>query len=106
MNIYPTELTLAGEAELLAAWNDGQRRQYTFAELREACPCASCREQRRAGPPPPLTQLTVLRPEETQPVKIVAMRPIGNYAYTIAFSDGHDTGIYTFDLLRSLGREV
>jgi DUF971 family protein len=31
------------------------------------------------------------------------MKPVGNYAYTIAFSDGHDTGIYTFELLRELG---
>jgi DUF971 family protein len=32
------------------------------------------------------------------------MKPIGNYAYAIQFSDGHDTGIYTFELLRRLGQ--
>jgi DUF971 family protein len=32
------------------------------------------------------------------------MRPVGNYAYCIAFSDGHDTGIYTLAALRELGR--
>jgi len=31
------------------------------------------------------------------------MQPMGNYAYSIAFSDGHDTGIFAFDLLRQLG---
>jgi DUF971 family protein len=31
------------------------------------------------------------------------MKPVGNYAYTIAFSDGHDTGIYSFDRLLELG---
>jgi len=34
------------------------------------------------------------------------MKPVGNYAYTISFSDGHDTGIFTFELLRELGTEV
>jgi DUF971 family protein len=37
------------------------------------------------------------------PLSIVGMKPVGNYAYTIAFSDGHDTGIYSFELLRELG---
>jgi DUF971 family protein len=31
---------------------------------------------------------------------------VGNYAYSIAFSDGHDTGIYTLELLGTLGRDV
>ena len=31
------------------------------------------------------------------------MRPVGNYAYSIAFSDGHDTGIYTLDFLAEIG---
>jgi DUF971 family protein len=32
------------------------------------------------------------------------MRPVGNYAYGIQFSDGHDTGIFTLELLGQLGR--
>lgn len=34
------------------------------------------------------------------------MKPVGAYAYTIAFSDGHDTGIFSYDLLKSLGELV
>jgi DUF971 family protein len=34
------------------------------------------------------------------------MSPVGNYAYAIAFSDGHDTGIYTIEYLRELGQET
>jgi DUF971 family protein len=34
------------------------------------------------------------------------MQPVGHYAYSIVFSDGHSTGIYTFELLRMLGSEV
>jgi DUF971 family protein len=108
MSSYPTELKLVGQDELLIVWSDGRRRQYPLAELREQCPCASCRE-RRAGPahePPSGTLLPVLRPEEARPLGIVAMKPVGSYAYSIAFSDGHDTGIYTFELLLELGREA
>ena len=36
-------------------------------------------------------------------VRIMGMKPVGNYAYGIEFSDGHDTGIYTFEYLRELG---
>ena len=34
------------------------------------------------------------------------MKPVGNYAYSIAFSDGHDTNNYTFEQLRELGYDV
>ena len=34
------------------------------------------------------------------------MQPMGNYAYAIAFSDGHDTGIFAFDFLRQLGEPL
>ena len=61
------------------------------------------RAARNAPPPAPL--LPVLKPEEARPLKVLGMQPVGNYAYSIEFSDGHDTGIYTFDLLRRLGRE-
>jgi DUF971 family protein len=47
--------------------------------------------------------LPVLTLEETKPLRIVGMKPMGHYAYSVAFSDGHDTGIYTLELLHSLG---
>jgi DUF971 family protein len=105
MNVYPTKLELVGENQLLIGWSDGQQRRYRFGELRDACPCATCREKRNAPPPSPL-MLPVLSAAEAQPLKIAGMKPVGNYAYSIAFSDGHDTGIFTFELLRSLGEEV
>jgi DUF971 family protein len=104
MEPRPTNLALAGEDRLLIEWSDGQRRTYAFRELRDHCPCATCREK-RSQPPPPPTSLAILSAAETRPLKLVDMSPVGNYAYTIKFSDGHDTGIYTFALLRELGRE-
>ena len=41
-----------------------------------------------------------------QPLTISKMEPVGNYAYSIEFSDGHGTGIYTLELLRGLGHDV
>jgi DUF971 family protein len=45
-------------------------------------------------------------PAAAEPVTIRQMTPVGNYAYSIHFSDGHSTGIYTLDLLRSLGEQL
>jgi len=104
MNPRPTKLELTGKDRLRIDWSDGQVRLYSFRGLRDACPCATCREQRSA--PPETSQLTILSPQETQPLKIEGMKPVGSYAYSIAFSDGHNTGIYTFEHLRELGEEV
>ena len=98
----PTELKLAAPDRLRIVWSDGQVRAYSVRELREQCPCASCRERRTAPPPPPTT-LTVLSPAETQPLRIASMSPTGRYAYSIDFSDRHDTVFYTLQLLRDLG---
>ena len=105
MTASPTELKLAAPDRLRIVWSDGPVREYSGRELRDQCPCASCRERRTAPPPPPTT-LTVLSPAETQPLRIASMTPTGRYAYSIDFSDGHDTGIYTLELLRQLGSEA
>jgi DUF971 family protein len=73
---------------------------YSPRLLRDACPCATCREQRAAPQPPGL--LPVLSPAEVAPLAITAMRPVGQYAYAIGFSDGHSSGIYTLEYLREL----
>jgi DUF971 family protein len=101
----PTKLERVGETALRIHWSDGQVREYTIVELREKCPCATCREKRSAPPPSPM-QLTVLSPAEARPLRIDGMKPVGAYAYSIEFSDGHNTGIFTFEHLRELGRVV
>ncbi len=102
MNVHPTTLKLLSPQELSITWSDGQTHKLSVRKLRERCPCASCRESRSADKQKN-NLLPVLRPEETQPLHIVDMRPVGNYAYSISFSDGHDTGIYTLEFLRELG---
>jgi DUF971 family protein len=105
MQFYPTALKLTDDRTLQIEWSDGQVRQYRIRELRDACPCATCREKRSAPPPDPMS-LPVLSRADLAPLTITGMKPVGNYAYSIAFSDGHDTGIYTFESLRELGLAV
>jgi DUF971 family protein len=100
----PTKLELRG-GTLTIGWSDGQTREYTVRELRDACPCATCREK-RSQPPAPAGLLPILTPAEARPLTMSGMTPVGNYAYAIAFSDGHNTGIYTLAHLRQLGKMV
>lgn len=98
----PQQIERLDDARVRIVWSDGESRDYTAAELREACPCATCREKRSA-PPPPANQLMVLSAAEARPLTIRGMRPVGAYAYNIAFGDGHDSGLFTFERLRGLG---
>lgn len=106
MDFYPTKLELAGDRGLNIEWNDGQRRSYTFRELRDYCPCATCREKRAHSADRPAPLLPIVTEAEMQPLRVVRMKPVGSYAYSIDFSDGHNTGIYTLDLLRELGTAI
>jgi DUF971 family protein len=105
MQLQPTKLRLTDAGCLRIEWSDGEVREYAIRELREACPCATCREKRSASPPP-VTELPILSMAEARPLSIAGMTPVGNYAYSIDFSDGHNTGIYTLESLRELGRPV
>ena len=98
---YPIGLRRIDEATICFEWNDGKTQELTAGQLRECCPCATCREKRTAPAQDPL-QLPVISHEEAQPLTISAMKPVGNYAYQVTFSDGHDTGIFTFERLRAM----
>ena len=108
--LLPTKLQRAEPSVLVITWSDGQVRRYTVRELRDRCPCATCREKRTQSAAAPSAPgaglLTVLSPQEARPLVIDGMQPVGSYAYQIQFSDGHDTGIYTLELLRELGAAV
>ena len=103
----PTAIRRIGDASggvaIEIAWSDGRTASYTPRLLRDACPCASCRE-RRVDRPPPL--LPVLAAEDLAPLTVVTMRPVGQYAYSIEFSDGHSSGIYTLEYLHELANHA
>ncbi|MCA9187420.1 MAG: DUF971 domain-containing protein [Pirellulaceae bacterium] len=106
MNPRPEKLTLQDERTLVIAWSDGITLAYRVGELRKQCPCATCREKRQSPANSDQNLLPVLGPAELQPLRITAMEPVGQYAYSIHFSDGHDTGIYTLESLREVGTPV
>lgn len=101
----PTSIERKSDDRLQIAWSDGSVREYGAAELRNACPCATCREKSSA-PPAPTNALPVLTLAETQPTRVVGMKPVGAYAYQIDFSDGHNSGLFTFERLSQLGELV
>jgi DUF971 family protein len=99
----PLALRREGEG-LLIEWDDGTRGYIPFAKLRQACPCASCAEE-RAKPPNPFRILSSRELAQTEPIRPKAMVPRGFYAYQIVWNDGHDTGIYTLEQLYQLGEK-
>jgi DUF971 family protein len=104
MELLPTGLKLTETRSLEIAWSDGQTLNYPFGVLRNACPCATCREKKRGEANKPKGLLQVLSAAETVPLAVTHMHPVGNYAYNIHFSDGHSSGLFTMELLREIGK--
>ncbi|MFQ5881215.1 MAG: gamma-butyrobetaine hydroxylase-like domain-containing protein [Candidatus Methylomirabilales bacterium] len=99
-DVEPTDYRLDEARRLLCIrWRDSHESRYLFDDLRKACPCAECRTAQR--PQGGLQVLTgpVVRPGE---IRIVEIVPVGRYALGFTWSDGHNTGIYSFDFLRQL----
>jgi ATP-binding protein involved in chromosome partitioning len=76
-------------------WQDGHDQQINTRDLRLACRCAACIDE--------MSGRAVLDPA-TVPMNIAPTRiwSLGNYAIGVSFSDGHQSGIYTFGHLRSM----
>jgi len=106
--LRPANITLDKlSGVLIVAWPDGQQCRYPLGPLREACPCVECRgghaNMGRAGEPENLLTLT-LTPSRSYTVQDVSL--VGNYAIQFFWSDGHHTGIYTWEYLYRLCPEV
>lgn len=101
MSFFPTQLAIEDE-KLIVQWDDGLSQAIPVSNLRKRCPCAHCREERTKDEPEVANSLKILSPAQTQPVSISKMEPVGNYAYSIRFSDGHSSGIFPFEFLRSI----
>jgi len=87
-------------------WAGGHARHYEFAYLREECPCATCNDERGKKESfktlaPGFASSPVLPMFKPKP-RAHAATQVGNYAIQISFTDGHSTGIYSYDHLRSI----
>jgi DUF971 family protein len=89
-------------------WADGHASHYEFAYLRDECPCATCNDERTkkeafaaaapGGSTASFAPLPMFKPKP----RAQAASVVGNYAISISFSDGHSTGIYSYDHLRTI----
>ena len=96
--IRPTNITAdRNERSLIIEWNDGKECRYPFAGLRAVCPCAECQGGHNNMGKPADKQL--LRTAEDPDLNIEQIEPVGTYAVTILWSDGHWQGIYTWQYL-------
>ena len=94
MGIQLTEVRrLPDERRILFSWADGHSAEFENDYLRGFCPCAGCQGHG--------TGIPEFR-APAAPVDAVSIQPVGNYAISILWSDGHSTGIYRFEYLRSL----
>lgn len=83
-------------------WSDGHVSRYPFNYLRDLCPCALCNDEReknaRLGSSTGGAVLPMFKPRVTAK----SANAVGNYAIQIQFSDGHATGIYSYEHLREI----
>jgi DUF971 family protein len=91
----PAEIRQSGPRELRIQWQDGHVSLYPVAYLRRACSCAACVDEWSGERILKASEV----PEDVRPVQI---GPVGRYAIHIEWSDGHRSGIYSFDYLRSI----
>jgi len=87
--------------ELAIKWDDGEETFVPLEKLRRNCPCAGCQGERDVmgnlyrGPEIPLTAASF---------QLLQVVPVGGYALQMKWADGHNTGLFSYELLRGLGQ--
>ncbi|GIW74429.1 MAG: hypothetical protein KatS3mg103_0951 [Phycisphaerales bacterium] len=99
----PASIDLDRAKGLTITWQDGRRSFYPVAYLRRMSPSADMRMLREQMASDPLVVLPAgAAGAADQPLAAVDAQLVGRYAIRIVFSDGHRTGLYTWDYLRSI----
>ena len=94
--IEPLQIIEESDSEISIFWSDDAETRHNAAELRRNCPCAGCVNE--------WTGEKILKAESVPDEMIFShISVVGRYALNFHFSDGHDTGIFTFKFLRDLG---
>jgi DUF971 family protein len=100
----PEHIAISKSKGIQIDWKDGHHSSYTLAYLRDRCPCASCTGAHGTEP-----QKTDYSAPQSGPfkmytpiLKMLNVEPVGHYAFRIEWSDGHNTGIYSYDHLRKI----
>ena len=93
------KLKQSSESVFEALWDDGHDGLLHVNSLRDNCPCASCKGETvlmKSYVPPPADKTVPGR------YQVTGIEPTGGYALKFRWGDGHDLGLYTWELLRSL----
>ncbi len=93
--VTPAEIRKKGGEGIVIRWQDGHASTFGARYLRGRCPCAQCVSETTG-------QRLVFEEAVPPDVAIEAARTVGNYALHFSFTDGHTTGIYSFEYLRRL----
>jgi DUF971 family protein len=96
----PVSIDQISEEVITISWDDDHQSIYFIKELRKRCPCARCAAQkgREQGQGDPLHVISA----SLDRVRLIRWEMVGRYAVAFYFSDGHKTGIYTYEYLRSI----
>ncbi|MEZ5425202.1 MAG: DUF971 domain-containing protein [Pyrinomonadaceae bacterium] len=93
--IEPTHIIEESDSELTIRWSDQSETNYLAPVLRRSCPCASCVNE--------WTGEKILKDDSvSDQLNFSHISMVGRYALNFHFSDGHDTGIFSFNYLRKL----
>ena len=94
--IEPTQIIEENDSEISIIWSDEKETSYSMHRiLRRSCPCASCVNE--------WTGEKMLKHETiSDDLSFSHISIVGRYALNFHFSDGHDTGIFSFKYLREL----
>lgn len=93
--IEPKEIKHEDDFNVSITWGDDRRCHYCAVDLRRACPCAQCVDE--------WTGKRVLKAGSiSETIEIRDISIVGRYALNFRWSDGHETGIYSFRYLREL----
>lgn len=95
----PAGITADRNAKTLTIkWKDGHESTYSFAGLRAVCPCVECKggHENMGGPPDP----RIVRDAPDSDLTLDNVVQVGGYALQFQWTDGHSTGIYTWQMLR------
>ena len=106
MSVKPLHLDLNREECLTINWSDGTTSRYPIAYLRRMSPSAEAKKMRQEMAKNPLTVLPQSMANQSGPIKALDAELVGNYAIRIRFSDGHDTGIFSWQYLREITPET
>jgi DUF971 family protein len=89
-----TDIDIDRERSVRLTFDDGFGCEFDLEPLRRACPCATCRSLRDKG------EAAWPRPGQATTLRIESAELVGAWGLSVTWSDGHSTGIYSWDALR------